>query len=238
MEWYWVALGLWYGALGYVLVWSYRSRYTWKRLDAYSLRFRFWLLLPFTRSWRGGLQPEDREVVPPFRKRFLVHAYLVVLIPPLLIFGWLYGRTYVRYRHALERRAYWEARTEEILARPDSKAPRAGGGLMLHPLPRVQLERWQPEREGPLSEDALRRHLEARGFRVTRYVYPPGTVFPPHTHTVDKVDAVVSGRFRMSMHGRAAILEAGDRVAVPRGTEHSAEVVGSEPVVSLDAVRP
>lgn len=34
-----------------------------------------------------------------------------------------------------------------------------------------------------------------------------------------------------------AILEEGDCVAVPRGTMHSAEVVGDEPVVSLDATK-
>jgi mannose-6-phosphate isomerase-like protein (cupin superfamily) len=235
VEWHWAALGLWYAALGYVLVWSHRSRRTWKLLDAYPLGFRVRLLLPFTAGWRPGLRPEDRESVLPFRRRFLVHTYLVVLLPPLLIFGWLYGRTYVRYANALERRAYWERRTAEILARADSRAPRAGLG---HPVAFMDLERWQTGRDGPPSEDALRRDLEARGFRVTRYVYAPGTVFPPHTHDADKVDAVVSGRFRMTMEGLSVVLEAGDRLAVPRGTLHSAEVVGSEPVVSLDATRP
>ena len=48
---------------------------------------------------------------------------------------------------------------------------------------------------------------------------------------------VLSGRFRIHMHGREILLEAGDLVWVPRGTVHSAEVVGSDPVVSLDAAR-
>ena len=34
-----------------------------------------------------------------------------------------------------------------------------------------------------------------------------------------------------------AVLEAGNCLAVPRGAVHSAEVVGDEPVVSLDATR-
>ncbi len=83
----------------------------------------------------------------------------------------------------------------------------------------------------------MRAKLEAMGYRVSRYVYPPGTHFPPHTHGVDKVDAVLSGRFRMSMRGRSVVLEAGDMLAVPAGVVHEAEVVGDEPVVSLDAVR-
>ena len=99
------------------------------------------------------------------------------------------------------------------------------------------LERWNDATEGPPTEEAIRAKLEAKGFRATRYVYPPGTFFPTHTHPMDKIDAVVSGRFRMISEGAEVILEAGDCLAVPRGTPHSAEVVGDVPVVSLDAIR-
>ncbi len=101
----------------------------------------------------------------------------------------------------------------------------------------MQLEHWNEAVDGPLSEAAMRRKLEALGYRVTRYVYPPGTVFPDHTHAVDKIDGVLSGRFRMTMGGRSVVLKAGDMLHVPAGAIHSAEVVGAEPVVSLDAVR-
>ncbi len=99
-----------------------------------------------------------------------------------------------------------------------------------------RVERWDRERDGKPTEAALRRRLEGRGYRASRYVYPPGTVFPDHTHAVDKIDAVVSGRFRLTVEGEEFILEAGDALAVPRGVVHRAEVVGDEPVVSLDAV--
>ncbi len=101
----------------------------------------------------------------------------------------------------------------------------------------MNLIRWNPETDGPFSERALRQKLERLGYSVTRYVYPPGTCFPDHTHPVDKMDAVVSGRFRLIVEGEDTILEAGDILEVPRGVVHSAEVVGHEPVVSLDAVR-
>jgi quercetin dioxygenase-like cupin family protein len=101
----------------------------------------------------------------------------------------------------------------------------------------MNIERWNEERDGPLSESAMRRKLEERGYRVSRYVYPPGTFFPDHTHGIDKIDAVLSGRFRMTIEGREVILEAGEWISVPRGTVHSAEVVGIEPVVSLDATK-
>lgn len=101
----------------------------------------------------------------------------------------------------------------------------------------MKIERWNTDTDGPLSETAMRDKLRARGYRVARYVYPPGTYFPEHTHEIDKIDAVLTGCFRMTMGGQSFVLEAGDSVAVPRGTIHSAEVVGDEPVVSLDGAR-
>lgn len=83
----------------------------------------------------------------------------------------------------------------------------------------------------------MRRKLEAAGYLVARYVYPPGTAFPEHAHAADKIDAVVSGRFRLVVAGHLAMLAAGDWVEVPRGARHTATVVGKEPVISLDGVR-
>ena len=60
------------------------------------------------------------------------------------------------------------------------------------------VEHWHDERFGPFSEAALRRRMEERGYFVSRYVYPPGTCFPDHTHELDKLDGVVSGRFRLT----------------------------------------
>lgn len=101
----------------------------------------------------------------------------------------------------------------------------------------MTVEHWQPERDGELSESAMRRKLEHLGYRVARYVYSPGTFFPDHTHATDKIDAVLSGSFRISMGHDSAMLTAGDLVHVPAGAVHSAEVVGDKSVVSLDAVK-
>lgn len=101
----------------------------------------------------------------------------------------------------------------------------------------MDVERWNDEQDGPLGETALRRRLESFGYSVSRYVYPPGTFFPDHTHEVDKLDAVVAGRFRITMLGESVVLGPGEWVAVPRGTVHSAEVEGTEDVVSLDAIK-
>jgi quercetin dioxygenase-like cupin family protein len=96
---------------------------------------------------------------------------------------------------------------------------------------------WNEGIDGPLTEAALGRKLASMGYRVDVYVYPPGTRFPPHTHGVDKIDAVFSGRFRISLGGTSTDLLPGDWVEVPAGAEHTAEVVGDSPVVSLDAVK-
>jgi len=101
----------------------------------------------------------------------------------------------------------------------------------------MQVEHWNEKTDGPFSESIFLKKLQARGYNVTRYVYPPGTYFPDHTHEVDKIDGVVSGRFRMTTKKGTVILEAGDALYVPRGTIHSAEALGDEPVVSLDAIR-
>ncbi len=102
----------------------------------------------------------------------------------------------------------------------------------------MEVGRWDKQADGPLSESALRQRLEALGYEVSFYVYPPGTAFPSHTHGVDKIDAVLSGHFRLSMNGESVVLGPGEWLAVPSGVVHSAEVVGDRTVVSLDAVRP
>jgi hypothetical protein len=44
-------------------------------------------------------------------------------------------------------------------------------------------------------------------------------------------------RFRLVVSGHLVVLGPGDWVEIPRGSVHSAAVVGAEPVVGLDAVK-
>lgn len=100
----------------------------------------------------------------------------------------------------------------------------------------VRIEKWDPAR-GPLGEAAMRQRLEAEGYAVSRYLYPPGTYFPEHTHTMDKKDAVLRGRLKITAEGQEVVLGPGDMMEIPAGIRHTAEVVGTEAVVSLDATR-
>jgi quercetin dioxygenase-like cupin family protein len=101
----------------------------------------------------------------------------------------------------------------------------------------VRVLRWDPGRDGELSEQAMRRKLEQLGYSVSRYVYPPSTFFGSHSHAIDKIDGVVSGRFRVRLAGEGVVLGPGDAVELPAGVQHEAEVIGDEAVVSLDGVR-
>ena len=99
------------------------------------------------------------------------------------------------------------------------------------------IEFWTPEPGTEHDEKRLREQLSARGYHVSRYIYPPGTRFPDHTHTFAKIEVVLGGQFRMTMEGKTVVLEPGQAIHVPEDIVHSAEVVGTQPVVSLDAVK-
>ena len=100
----------------------------------------------------------------------------------------------------------------------------------------VRVEHWR-EDWGPLSEAAMRKRLEAEGYSVSRYTYPPGTCFSAHTHEVDKKDTVLRGRLKIGAESEEVVLVPGDMIEIPAGTMHTAEVVSDEAVVSLDATR-
>ncbi len=101
----------------------------------------------------------------------------------------------------------------------------------------MQVRRWNPAADGPLSEAALRQKLEALGYVVARSEHPPGSRVPDQACDVDKIDAVVSGHYRLVIAGHTAQLGPGDWVEVPRGRRYTATVMGEAPVVSLDAIR-
>ena len=115
MNGWWLALGVWYVGLVYVGVWNHRSRPTWDRLDAYPLPLRIQLFTPFRRRWRRSIRAGDLGWVSAFRRAVHRRAVLV-LLPPLVIFGWLYSTTWMRYERALERRAWLERQADFLEA--------------------------------------------------------------------------------------------------------------------------
>ncbi len=79
--------------------------------------------------------------------------------------------------------------------------------------------------------------MEREGYEVAVFAYREGTVFPPHEHAQDKCDGVVEGLLRVRVGEEVYDLKPGDRLYLPAGSLHSAEVVGRKAVVSLDGTR-
>jgi mannose-6-phosphate isomerase-like protein (cupin superfamily) len=100
----------------------------------------------------------------------------------------------------------------------------------------LRIERWDPRRDGPLTEAALRQKLESRGYRTSSCHLPAGSDTTVPTDSCQRVDAVVSGLMKITLDGETAILTAGDLVIVPLGAVRRVEVVGSSPVHCLEAV--
>src|ERR1700694_2245540 len=97
----------------------------------------------------------------------------------------------------------------------------------------VRLEPWNAG-DGPLNEKRMMRLLEFEGYDVLVFTYRPGTIFTEHQHAQDKCDGVLVGMLRISVGDSVFDLGPGDRLYVPAGTRHAAEVVGEKTVVSLD----
>ena len=100
----------------------------------------------------------------------------------------------------------------------------------------VRLERWE-KADGPLTEKRLMAAMEREGYEVASFTYRHGTVFPEHEHAQEKCDAVLEGILRIQVGQTVYDLQAGDRLYLPAGTRHSAEVIGRKTVLSLDGTR-
>jgi quercetin dioxygenase-like cupin family protein len=80
--------------------------------------------------------------------------------------------------------------------------------------------------------------LEAQGYVVALQLLAPGTSFAEHRAGQRRLEAVISGQLRWVISGRPRLLGPGDWLEIPAGARASAEVIGDEPVLSLDGARP
>jgi quercetin dioxygenase-like cupin family protein len=83
----------------------------------------------------------------------------------------------------------------------------------------------------------LQSRLESLGYEVCVHVLAPGTTFGAHCASESRIDAVFSGELRLVIGGRAHLLGPGDWIDIPAGVSMTAEVVGDEPVLGIDATR-
>lgn len=99
----------------------------------------------------------------------------------------------------------------------------------------MRLTRWN--RETAPSLEALRGALTGEGLSVSEWTDPSGTVYPVHSHEFAEVRVVIRGRLRIGLPdtGEEIILEPGDRLDLPAGVPHWADVNGNGHVVYLCA---
>jgi len=94
----------------------------------------------------------------------------------------------------------------------------------------VVVRRWN-EADGLPQLGAIRRKLEAEGLKTAWYSEVPGTSQRDHQHTFPETRWILSGHLTVDVAGETLMLGPGDRIDVPAGTLHHAEVAGLTPVV-------
>jgi mannose-6-phosphate isomerase-like protein (cupin superfamily) len=98
----------------------------------------------------------------------------------------------------------------------------------------LRIERWNARLDGPCSQAALQRKIEALGYETSTRRYTPGSTFAAQIFPEDRIETVVSGLLKVTLDGEAAVLGVGDTLHVPRGTMRRIEVVGSTAVVAIE----
>ena len=101
----------------------------------------------------------------------------------------------------------------------------------------ASVTRWA-QSEMPRAEK-LNAWLADEGLSAYQSSNRPGDRYPAHTHAFHKIIYVVTGSITFGLPGCGGNvhLEAGDRLDLPAGVEHDAEV-GGQGVMCLEAHRP
>ena len=100
----------------------------------------------------------------------------------------------------------------------------------------ARVERWDVHGDGPLSEIALQKKIEAFGYEVVARIYPAGRVEFPPVGGSSSLTAVVRGLINLHVDGAPVSLAAGDVAFVEAGCGRTIEVVGPSTVLCLDAL--
>lgn len=77
------------------------------------------------------------------------------------------------------------------------------------------------------SEVDLRGLLEREGFSVWRWTDAAGATYASHHHDHDESIVCVAGEITFRAAGKSLTLHPGDRLMLPKGTPHTAEVGNS-----------
>ncbi len=96
------------------------------------------------------------------------------------------------------------------------------------------LETWKGD--SPPGEGELRRLLGEQGLSGYRWANSPGDVYGAHSHPFHKIIYVLQGSitFILPEQGEQVTLNSGDRLELPGGIVHEAEV-GPQGVICIEA---
>ena len=131
---------------------------------------------------------------------------------------------------------------ETLLKRVDTALYEArfqGGNRVIayQPLSKLRVERWEPPRDGPLSEQSLMQKLLVWGYDTTKLLMRPGTKVEPEIVAAEKVLAIASGELKIEVEGHTMNLKPGDCVFIPQGVELGLEVLGERSVLKFTAAK-
>jgi quercetin dioxygenase-like cupin family protein len=101
----------------------------------------------------------------------------------------------------------------------------------------ARIARWDVRLDGPLSEAALQRKIETRGYEVAARIYPAGRAMPAPSDPREGLAAVVRGVVKLTIDGEPELLTAGDLAFIPSGVSRRLEVVGPATALCLEAFR-
>jgi quercetin dioxygenase-like cupin family protein len=66
----------------------------------------------------------------------------------------------------------------------------------------------------------------------------PGHEVKPHKHENEQIACILAGTIAFNIGGEVVVLGPGDILHIPAHVEHYGQVVGSDPVINLDAWYP
>ena len=80
---------------------------------------------------------------------------------------------------------------------------------------------------------------ETGSISIVEHVFSPGTLVPPHIHTLeDEISYVVLGEIGFRSNGKEVALAAGGYIVKPRGELHSMWNAGSSPARMIEIISP
>lgn len=88
------------------------------------------------------------------------------------------------------------------------------------------------------SIEQIKMIFEGEGLNPVEEIIPMSVQVKDLRHPFDEVRMVISGDLLMNISGNQVLLRAGDRIDLPSNTKHSKSANGSEPCVSVVAMRP